>query len=817
MIEDKELSDLFKVESEEHVSQIEDGLLVIEKDPGDLETMHTIFREAHSLKGAARMLGVNDVETIAHIMEEMLGKASRGEARVTPEQIDRIYMALDSVKKLVDEAVTGEEANVDILYVIDVLNGTQSMDRKGSAPKPVPHVKAPSAPKQAEPKKTDIPPPSPTRQEESTQPLPQTEIKQEQLDEKLEQLPETKTSEPVVAAEEEVTPPPKPDLPKPKTQLPTTKNPKTDTSQDKYKIDTMRVDSGKLDALMVQTGELIVTKLRIARRLKDITDIQLHLEDIQKINFESKKILKEFEDLEKKGRIQRSIISRLQGIFNDNREKLEVMENLLGNLQKTSSNDSAKLDLIAGKIEDGIQKIRMLPLSSVFSLFNRTVRDLCRTTGKEINLVTEGGNITADKQIIEDLKDPLMHLVRNAIDHGIEAPAERIAKSKDPTATLKLIGKSLNNMVVIEISDDGRGLDAEKIKQKAIEKGLFSIEELNAMDNQKIFFIIFMHGFSTRAQVDALSGRGVGMDVVKTFVDNMKGNIEISSTPNQGTTFTLRLPIRFSTTHVLIIEVDKRHYAIPIDYVVLSKMIQPSEVYTIEGKNTVTIGNEPVSVIFLKDYLEIETTQTSSLDSPRPCITISDGNKKVGIIVDNILDKQEVIMKPLGGVLQRVRNVSGGTILESGNVCIILNPKDLIQSIIKKKIYFEITAEEEVKQPTILIAEDSPTIATQIKRILETNGYTVSLAVDGEDAHKQLMERNYSLLLTDIEMPNMDGLTLTRILRKSEKYKDLPIVVLTSLGSAGNIKAGMDAGASAYLVKSSFNQFELIQTIKRFM
>ncbi|MEM7179834.1 MAG: hybrid sensor histidine kinase/response regulator [Spirochaetota bacterium] len=777
MIEDKELSDLFRVESEEHISKIEDGLLIIEKQPEDGETLHEIFREAHSLKGAARMLGVLDVETLSHLLEELLRKASKGEISLSSQLIDQIYYTLDEIKKLVEEAITGEKSNVDVIETIEILQGKSPIPAKNKQSKRFPEEKSLST--------SEVPKKS----------------------EKSDTAPEAVTQETIESE-------------KASTNL--TKKPQK-PNQDLHdkKNDTMRVDSQKLDHLMVQAGELIVTKLRIGRRLKDIEELYTAFEELQKLNQESRRLIK----TGRQSGTQNIALQKYDSLQHTLRDKADAFEKSLDNLQKRILNDSTKLDLISGKLEDGIRNIRMLPLSSIFNLFNRTVRDLSRSSEKDINFVTTGGDITVDKQIIEDLKDPLMHLIRNAIDHGIESPEERMLAGKTDPGQLKLSGIARNNMVSIQVQDNGRGIDIEKVKTKAIEKELFTAEELSEMDDKSIYQIIFMHGFSTRAQVSEISGRGIGMDIVKTFIDQLKGSIEISSHFGIGTTFSLSLPIRFSTTHVLIIEVDKKIYGLPIDYIVLSKVIHLNEIYTLGDMNTVTIEEEPIPVAFLKDLLDIPSQQSDRIDTSLSCITISDGKKKLGLIVDKIVDKQEVIMKPLGGFLKRVRNVAGGTILESGEVCIILNPKDLLQipkQALRKKPEPETGSRKEYreeKKAKILIAEDSKTIRTQIKRILETENYSVETAVDGREALEKIQMHPYSLLLTDVEMPNLNGFQLTKALRShsQEDIKEIPIVILTSLGSAENIQAGMEAGANAYLIKSSFKQKELLQTIQRYV
>jgi two-component system chemotaxis sensor kinase CheA len=783
MIEDKELSDLFKIESEEHLNAIENGLLSIEQNPKDYEVLHVIFREAHSMKGASRMLGVSDAETISHILEDQLGKASRGELELNSSIIDRFYVGIDAIRKIVDEAITGHHSYVNVLDIVDILNGKSEITRPRTKKEPI----------KTESKKesTELDPiPNQTLETHSEDSLSLEDKTESEIPPKQNE----NSSEPM--------------------KKPITQNEEIGT---KTKIESMRVDPSKLDVLMVQTGELTVAKNRITNRVKEIDNILNQFSESNKSLVTGKKLLQEITSLTQINQpIKPYLLKDLEEFFNLQREKMEHLGDLLLNLKKTSTNDSTKLDLISVRIEDGIQNIRMLPLSTVFTLFNRTVRDLSRITGKEIKFVIDGADTTADKQIVEELKDPLMHLIQNAIDHGLETPSEREKAGKPLVGTLKLSGRSRNNSIIIELSDDGKGLNANIIKEKAIQKGLYSKEELDSMPENEIHMIIFQHGFSTRAEVSNLSGRGVGMDVVKTFVDNMKGTIEIESTKGIGTIFRIRLPIRFSTTHVLIAGIAGRKYAIPTEYVILSKNINISEIFTIEGKSTYLLGEEPISIVDLKDYLEIDSIKNATHKTISPCIFILSNSHKVGLIVDDVLDKQEVIMKPLGSILKKVRNVSGGTILESGEVCIILNPRDIMKSVLSKNIPFLMkkTTEFSTKKK-VLVVDDSLTTRVQIKRILESANYEVTLSVDGREAFEKLQQKDFHAMVTDYEMPNLNGIELTKKVRKLSEFKSFPILILTSLGKEEHIKSGMEAGADAYLIKSNFDQNELLKTLKR--
>ena len=854
MIDDEELRELFQIESEEHVQIIEKCLLVLEKNPKDYETLHLVFREDHSMKGASRMLGISDIESIAHIFEESLGKASNGEFEITSNSIDVLYEGLDAIRKLVSEAVTGNRSDVDVVAVLDKL---LAMKAENSVKKQSP-VKAQSRETSKEEVKI-----SPNGKQlvpiEPATELSKPDINNRTLDDRRiverrnedrvnadpgmeERRKEERRNEDSVQRPEEIpiseivkTEPIKSVAPievKVSTEIDKiieskkasivntpdtvvkkeTDESKQATTKEIAKVDTMRVEPSKLDSLMVQAGELIVTKNRILNRVKEVGEVQYFGEDTFRTLQDTKRLLAELAKESEKNSKVKFLVGQFQDVLAKQSDKFEHLLVSLNNLKNSLSHDVTRLSHTSLKIERNIYNIRMLSLSSVFNLFHRTIRDLSRETGKNIQLIIEGGETTVDKQILEELKDPLMHVIRNAVDHGIETREEREVSGKSELATIYLIGKNSSDKVIIEIRDDGKGINVEKVKKRALEKGLYTSEQLALMDQKSVFSILFHHGFSTQVEVSNLSGRGVGMDVVKGFVDKFKGDIDTDSELGKGTSFKIRLPTKFSTTNILIFSILNQKYGIPTDSIILAKTIYPQNIFTIEGKSSVMIEGEPVYLAHLYNYLELGENR-QSISSPTPCILIKSNNMKIAILVDSVIEKNEVIVKVIDGILKRVRNVSGVTILDSGEICIVLNPRDLVQSILNKNI-LSVNKVAIVQKYKILVVDDSLTTRVQIKRILETEGYFVEQAYDGQDAWEKVSSQKFDCMITDLEMPRLDGLGLTRKV-KSSQYKDLPIIMLTSLGSSDQIKTGMDAGVNTYLVKSKFDRNDLLDVVKR--
>lgn len=782
MIEDDELRSLYKTSSEEHLQKLEAGILHLEKNPEDLSILTDLLREAHSLKGDSRMLEVQGVEKLSHEIEHVLGQVQRQERVITPEWSDRLYGAIDAMGCFVNEAVTGEPAGVQLFQAMARLMGA---DQPPSSPPVVPALvmEKPAIPEVRE--EPIAPEPIETQTPGGgSAPPPQVVVIRH-------------------GANQPPVPLPPPVTPAPPEPVATASTPATGLAGEPYRINTIRVETRHLDALMTQTGELTVTKTRIAHTATAIDNLA---------------------SLWEEGKNQwRSVGFHLEGSY------LDRFEQLLTQLRVSSQENHTRLEIIADELEDKVRTLRLLPLSTVFQLFPRMVRDLARDQGKDVDLVMEGGETAADKHILEEIKDPLMHMVRNAIDHGIETMDDRQRLGKPPRATIWLRGYQTANNIIIEVKDDGRGLDLVRIKQTAIERGLYRPEELETMTPNQIQNLIFAPGFSTRKLVTEVSGRGVGLDVVHTNVERLKGAIHIESTPGKGCTFRLQLGTTLATANVLLVLVQGIVHAIPIEFVQTTLLLDLDAIFTIEGRQTIAFDNQAVSVAFLAELLELSQTQKDRREDQeqnrrnQSCIILQIGEERLGLFVDRLLDTQDVVIKPQSKLLKRVRNVTGATILGTGEVCMILNPQDLLRSVqkhngsnINRNPKAPIATETpQQKRPVILLAEDSIATRTQEKRILEAAGYQVVTAVDGLDGFNKLQTGQFDALISDIQMPNLDGLELTAKVRQMPDYKELPIILVTSMTSDEDKRRGVEAGANAYITKDKFNQSVLLETLKR--
>lgn len=718
MIEDKELRNLFKIESEERLQHLDDGLLRLEKTPTDPSLLEDLFREAHSLKGAARMLGLTGIQTLAHQLEDALGAAKKGEAALQPDAVAGMYQTLETIRGLVKVEIEEPQSNAEF--------GVRTSELKPESVEVTPTV-------------------------------PHSEFR----------------------------------------------IPKSDVPQSSaFRIETIRVDPKRLDALLTQAGELTVTKIRIARHLAEIDELLDYCEEW--------------------GRAVHS------GPFSTNAgeqiaQRLEPLQDILNHLRTGAYEDSARLDFVADQLESGIRTLRLLPMNTLFVLFPRLVHDLARDQHKEVGLVVEGEDAVADKHVLEEMKDPLMHILRNSIDHGIEAPEQRAAAGKSRSGTIRIKASQTPASIIIEVSDDGRGLDLEEIKRTALKRGMYREEELAGMSAVQIQSLILVPGFSTSTLITDVSGRGVGLDVVRNNVEHLKGTLQIESVPGKGLTLRAQLPISLATVRVMIAASSGHRYALPVEHVQFSRMVPLHEMYTMEGRQTVSIDGQPVSVARLDELLGIADSGVMNAESTHKpqstvvCVVLSVGEERFGLMVDEVVDELEVVLKPQSKLLKRVRNVSGATILETGEVCMVLNPHDLLKTLCKRLVAGgPAPAVEAVPtKKVLLLAEDSITTRTQEKRILESAGYEVVTAVDGADAYNKLGTRSFDAVVSDIMMPNMTGLVLTEKIRADKKYAELPIILVTSLASEEDHRRGLEAGANAYISKPSFDQRVLLDCLAR--
>jgi two-component system chemotaxis sensor kinase CheA len=742
MIEDDELRALFDAESREHLQRLEAGLLRLETRPEDEGILRELFREAHSLKGSARMLGVRTVEVVAHAIEDQLAAATQHAQPFTPDTIDRLTAALDDVRHLVSAAVTGEPAPVTPEQAIErILHATDTTDDPEPEPAPKPDP----------------------RDSDTDGDMPVTLVNEESL-------PHIRTAEPA----------------------------QTPATPDTVRSDTVRVDTRKLDLLLSQSHELAALRTRLRRLLDEMNALLTH------------------EELAR----HKALLEQVRTI------RHRVFE------------DEASLGKVSTELEETVGALRMLPLAQTFNLFPRMVRDLARAESKTVELSCTGEETMVDKQLVEALGDPLMHLLRNAVNHGIELPAERIRRGKPAAGTIRIRAGRTSTHIVIDVTDDGQGMDLEAIRREAQRRGLISAAAAASATPEQVRQWLFLPGFSTRSVVTDISGRGVGLNAVLTDVTKMNGEVSVQSTWGVGSCFTLRLPANVTKTEALLVEAAGVHYALPLDAILYVRRIVASDLFQFEGRTVQLVEGQPVTVLPLTTLLDLPTAGRTATPAPGIGIVLAgrtgqDHAERLCLLVDDVVDQLNLVIKQDDPLLRRIRNVAGAAILGNGAVCPVLYPPDLFRSASRHMagpgragtsgptppppLTPAVPERPAGSGPRILLVEDSITTRTQERRILEGAGYVVVTAVDGLDALSKLDQHPFDAVVSDVQMPNLDGLQLTRRIRQHASWRNLPVLLVTSLAAEADIRQGMEAGANAYIAKPSFEQKQFLELLGRLL
>lgn len=543
---------------------------------------------------------------------------------------------------------------------------------------------------------------------------------------------------------------------------------------------SIRVDTSRLDRLVNLAGEQLISKIRLGEVLKSITNkVETHRE----------------------------------------------IEEALGETLKDLGTVSNNIDLLASSIQSEVMSIRMVPVSVLFNTFPRAMRTLAQEKGKEINFELKGEETTLDKSIIDEMREPLMHLLRNTVDHGIETPGEREKEGKPRAGTVILSAYQLGSQVVIEISDDGRGIDLAKVKSVALKNNIVSKDRLGDISDEQLLQIIFTPGFTTKEDVTETSGRGVGLDVVREKVGSLKGMAEVFSKPGKGAKFIIKLPLTLAITGSLLVAAGDDTFAVPVERVVETIRINPQDIKSVETKEAITVKGHILPLVRMTDLFGLPKKGIIE-KSFFPVVIVQSIEKRIGLLVDKLLGHQDIVGKAIGDPLGKVANISGATILGSGKVILILDIPSIIDSaegIVIKRSSLAVEAGSRAAESrgkhkkTILLAEDALTTAMLEKNILESVGYSVVIARDGKEALDRSTQEKFDLVITDILMPRMDGFELTSRLKKDAIYKDIPVIIVTTRETDADKRRGLEAGADAYLLKSEFTSDILLDTIERLL
>ncbi|MFL1705933.1 chemotaxis protein CheW [Campylobacter sp. MOP7] len=764
----REILEDFLVEAFELVEQIDHDLIELESNPEDLELLNRIFRVAHTVKGSSSFLNFDVLTKLTHHMEDVLNKARKDELKITPDIMDVVLESIDMMKSLLhgirdngNDTDVGIDIN-DICTRLTAISEGESAAVVQESPKAEPVEEV-----QAEPEPEPI-------SDENLSNLSDDEIEAE-----IERLLKVRKAEdqarraqkaastPVSSANLAPEAPKAAAKPAPKPVAPST--PKKAEAEKKVPAasaggsdaeQTIRVEVKRLDHLMNLIGELVLGKNRLLKIYDDVEE-----------RYEGEKFLEELN-------------------------------------QVVSS-----LSLVTTDIQLAVMKTRMLPIAKVFNKFPRMIRDLSRELNKQIDLEIAGEETELDKSIVEQIGDPLVHMIRNSCDHGIEDGATRIAAGKSEKGTIQLKAYNEGNHIVVEIADDGKGLDADMLKAKSIEKGIITEREADAMSDKEAFSLIFKPGFSTAAKVTNVSGRGVGMDVVKTNIEKLNGLIDIDSELGKGTVVKLKIPLTLAIIQSLLVGSQEEFFAIPLASVLETVRVPIDDIYTIDGKNVLRLRDEVLSLVKLSDIFGVK--QVFDGGEQTYVVIIGVAEAKLGIIVDSLVGQEEIVIKSMGDYLQNIPGIAGATIRGDGRVTLIIDVAAMME--MAKDIKVDIRASLEASKTTkekpsdykVLIVDDSKMDRNIMQRSLEPLGVTVIEATNGVEALSIVKSGEHALdaMLIDIEMPRMDGYTLAAEIRKYSKYRNLPLIAVTSRTSKTDRLRGVEVGMTEYITKPYSSEY----------
>ena len=794
MDEFQEILQDFLVESFELIEQLDQDLVELETRPDDLELLNRIFRVAHTVKGASSFLNFDVLTHLTHHMEDVLNRARHGELVISPNIMDVILESIDLMKALLNTIRdTSADSGIDVSGCVTRLD--LCTKGYGDVEAPVAKSAAPATKvveKIVEEVVEEVIQDEPSSGDE----LDYDNMGADELEAEIERLLQERMIEdkakreakiasggsskveeddddyePVANAPVAVTPARKPASMRDDSDSMDDARAAAPAKKQSAVEQTIRVDVKRLDHLMNLIGELVLAKNRLIKINDDVEE-----------RYEGESFLEELNQVV-------SIVS-----------------------------------IVTTDLQIAVMKTRMLPIGKVFNKFPRMIRDLSRELNKKIELEIFGEDTELDKSIVEEIGDPLVHIIRNSCDHGIEIPAIRLEQGKSETGTIKLKAYNEGNQIVIQIDDDGKGLDVEMLKRKSLEKGLISEKEADNMSDKEAFSLIFKPGFSTAAVVTNVSGRGVGMDVVKTNIEKVNGIIDIDSEIGIGTSMKLKIPLTLAIIQALLVGVQEEHYAIPLASVLETVRISKDEVYTVEGRSVMRLREDVLSLVHIGDIFEVERILDSS--EYAYVVVLGLGTSKLGLIVDTLVGQEEIVIKSLGEFLKGIEGIAGATIRGDGGVTLIVDVVAIMDMAkhVKASALIDTTSDaamlthEKTKASdyTVMIVDDSKTDRTIMRKALEPLGVTLVEAGDGQEALNILKQgdHNFDAMLVDIEMPRMDGYSLATEIKKYNRYKNLPLIAVTSRTGKSDRMRGVESGMVEYITKPYSSDY-LMSVVQR--
>jgi two-component system sensor histidine kinase and response regulator WspE len=753
--------ELFRLEAESQTAILSAGVLAVEEFERSPETIESMMRAAHSLKGAARIVGLDPAVRVAHAMEDCFVAAGKGTFRVRPEHVDLLLASIDFLSSIAksDDAIsptsawprTADTLVAELSGLLTAPGATTAVTTPAAAPEPA-AAREPSTP---EPVATPPAAPEEAGAAQTPAPAPSAARALEQADR------------------------------------------------------VVRVSAESLTRLVGLAGESLVE----TRQLRPFVDSLLTLRAAQVDLCDN---IAAAEERFKSDDV--SVPPPLLGLLARVRERADAcLASLMQQVEDFESFARRNEDL-SGRLHHEVIVSRMRPLADGIRGFPRLVRDVARTLGKQVRWEVRGEQTGVDRDILDKLESPLSHLIRNALDHGLETPADREAAGKPSVGTIRLEARHRAGMLHITLTDDGRGIDVERLRAKAVSRGLVARQVADQLTELELLEFLFLPGFSTKEEVTEISGRGVGLDVVQSMVKAVGGTVRVATQPGRQTVFTLQLPITMSVIRALLVDIGGEPYAFPLTRIDNILLCAHADVRTVEGRQYFERDGVSIGLVMAPQILDLGGEATPA--DPMPVVVISDRGQQFGMIVDAFLGERDLEVRPLDRRLGKVPNISSASLLENGNPVLIVDVEDLVRSIDNvlmgrrlSRVEFEKISEQARQRKRILVVDDSITVRELERQLLQSRGYAVDVAVDGMDGWNAIRGAHYDLVVTDVDMPRMDGIGLVSLIKNDPARKDIPVVIVSYKDREEDRLRGLDAGANRYLTKSSFHDETFVHTI----
>ncbi|MDD2103477.1 hybrid sensor histidine kinase/response regulator [Pseudomonas putida] len=741
---DSSLLELFSLEAEAQTQVLSAGLLALERDPTQADHLESCMRAAHSLKGAARIVGVDAGVSVAHVMEDCLVSAQEGRLYLRPEHIDALLQGTDLLMRIATPNSVSGPAEIDA-YV--ALMG-RLLDPMAAE---VANL-APAAPLMAE---LQLEAPAPVMEE--PEPLPVS----------------------------------------PKQPRRTTENGER----------VLRVTAERLNSLLDLSSKSLVETLRL----------KPHLATMQRLKRMQSNSLRALENL--------NVHLKDQALSLEARETLEDARRLLAESQQLLVEKNAELDEFAWQASQRAQVLydtalacRMRPFADVLTGQVRMVRDLGRSLGKQVRLEIEGEKTQVDRDVLEKLEAPLTHLLRNAVDHGIETPEQRLLAGKSEEGVIRLRASHQAGLLVLELSDDGHGVDLEKVRRSIVERQLSPADTAAQLSEEELLTFLFLPGFSLRDRVTEVSGRGVGLDAVQHMVRQLRGAVVLEQTAGEGSRFHLEVPLTLSVVRSLVVEVGDEAYAFPLAHIERMCDLEPADIVQVEGRQHFWHEGRHVGLVAASQLLQRPANQLAQ--QTLKVVVIRERDTIYGVAVERFIGERTLVVLPLDERLGKIQDISAGALLDDGSVVLIVDVEDMLRSVDKllntgrlERIARHSSQAVEAARKRILVVDDSLTVRELQRKLLLNRGYDVAVAVDGMDGWNALRSEDFDLLITDIDMPRMDGIELVSLLRRDNRLQSLPVMVVSYKDREEDRRRGLDAGADYYLAKASFHDDALLDAV----